>query len=442
MNNENNKSENKSLGLKGLGMFLIWWSSQTFSSLGSSMTKYALIIWAYRQQGTALSVTMLAFCSYMPSIMLSFIAGAIADKWDKKKILLATNTFAAIGSATVFGLYLTDGLQVWHLYLVNLLLSFMSAFEGPAVLVSTSLLAPKEQYTRVSGLQNMYGSLVSIFTPIFATSIMAFAGLNAIFVIDLVTFSVAIITLVFFIKIPRIECVKTTTGQKDSFWQSCISGIKYLLAHKPIWQIILFMSFINLLAYVTGYGILPAMVLARTGDNQTVLGMVSGAMGVGMLIGSMLVTVLAPSKHRSRVIFLSLTVSFLFCDILWGFNCHPWIWIAGAFLGHLPLPFLTAALTTIMREKVPIEMHGRVFSARDTVQFITIPIGLALGGVLADYVFEPFMAGGSTFSQWLSVLVGTGHGSGMAVIFFITGLSGIISSLICLGRPVFRALDE
>lgn len=426
---------------KGLGKFLVWWSSQTLSSLGSSMTKYALIIWAYRQQGTALSVTLLAFCSYLPSILLSFIAGTIADKWDKKKILIATDSLAALGSATVFFLFATGRLETWHLYLVNLVLSFMGAFEHPAVLVSTSLLAPKEQYARVSGLQNLYGSLVSIFTPILATSIMAFAGLHTIFVIDLVTFIVSIVTLLFFIQIPKIQN-SGKQQEKEPFFKSCLSGIRFLLAHQAIWKIILFMSFINLLAYLTGYGILPAMVLARTGDNQSILGLVSGAMGLGTLAGSLIVTLSPPSKRRSRVIFLSLAFAFLLNDIVWGLNLHPWIWIVGAFLGCVPLPFMTACLTSIMRTKVPIEMHGRVFSARDTVQFISIPIGLMLGGILADYVFEPFMAAASPLAIALSVIVGSGKGSGMAVIFLLTGVAGVLASLICLNRPVFREIDE
>ncbi len=427
----------KNTYFKGLSTFLIWWSSQTFSSLGSSMTKYALIIWAYRQQGTALSVTMLAFSSHLPSVLLSFAAGAIADRWDKRKILIVTNSVAALGSMTVFYLFMTNGLEVWHLYIVELCISVMGAFEYPAVAVSTSLLAPLEQYNRVSGLQNLYSSLVSILTPVLASAIMAFAGLEMIFIIDLITFSVAITTLLFFVKIPKVVISK----KREKFLESCLSGLRYLYSHMPLLKMILFMSFINLLAFITGYGILPAMILARTGDNQTVLGLVSGAMGLGTLAGSLLVMIMKPPKKRSRVIFLSLALAFLMGDIIWGLNVGAWMWIAFSFLGNIPLPFLNASLTTIMRTKVPIEMHGRVFSARDTLQFATIPIGLALGGVLADWVFEPFMMGSSPIVDILTPLVGTGHGSGMAVLFLLTGVLGVASSLIASKRPVFRELD-
>ena len=95
-----------------------------------------------------------------------------------------------------------------------------------------------------------------------------------------------------------------------------------------------------------------------------------------------------------------------------------------------------------MRLQVPIEMQGRVFSARDTIQYSTIPLGLFLGGFLADYVFEPMMAGSSGLQGILSLLFGAGKGSGIAVIFFIVGIIGCVSSFMCLRNPLYRSLDS
>ena len=113
-----------------------------------------------------------------------------------------------------------------------------------------------------------------------------------------------------------------------------------------------------------------------------------------------------------------------------------------AFAGNLLLPFITANMTTIMRTKVPVQMQGRVFSTRDTLQFFTIPLGLFLSGVLADKVFEPFMQTVSPFQQFISILVGTGKGSGMAVMFLITGTVGFLASLLALLNPIYKELDS
>lgn len=425
--------------IKELKSFLILWGSQAVSSFGTAMTNFALIIWAYEQQGTVSSITLLSVCSYLPSILFCFLAGTLADRWNKKKIMLICDLVAALGTLAVFILYSTESLRVWHLYVINFTLSFMNAFQNPASYVAVSLITPKEHFIRVSGLQAFSNSLVTIITPALATAVLAFGGLRIILLIDLISFAIAFTLLLFFIKIPSMS----SDGDKknESFLKNCLEGLKYLREHIPIWKMILFFSFINLLASIAGNGIMPALILARTGDNQVALGIVSSSIGLGALAGSILVTVVKPFKSRTKVIFLSCAVSFLLCDILWAVGQNLAIWVFATFAGNLPLPFLNANLATIMRTKVPIEMQGRVFSARDTFQYITIPIGLFLGGYLADNIFEPFMLNTSLLQQMLSKLVGTGRGSGMAVIYLITGTIGFLVSLRSAKDKIYKSLD-
>lgn len=428
---------NKLLGLRS---FLILWFGQSISTLGSSMSGYALVIWAYEQKGTASSIAWLTACSYLPSVLFCFIAGTLADKWDKKKVMLTSDFIAALGTLTVLCLYSTDNLQIWHLYIINTLISLMNAFQNPASYVAVSLIAPKEQYTRVSGLQAFSNSLINIISPALATALLSFSGLKMILVLDLLTFGIAFSTLLFFIHIPPVS--SDNSERKESFLKSCLDGLNFLKEHRALLQIILFFAYINLLAYLTGFGILPALILARTGDNESILGMVSSSVGIGTLVGSVIVTAVKPAKRKTRVIFISLAVSFLLANILWAVGQSAWIWVFAAFAGNLPLPFLGANMTTIMRTKVPTQMQGRVFSTRDTLQFFTRPLGLFLSGILADKVFEPFMQSVSPFQQFLSAIVGTGKGSGIAVMFLITGVTGLISSLISLGNPVYKELDS
>lgn len=431
------KQLNKLLELRS---FLILWISQAVSTLGSSMSGFALTIWAYEQHGTVSSIAWLTACSYLPSILFCFIAGTLADKWDKKKVMLTSDLVAALGTLTVLCLYSAGSLQIWHLYIVNTLISLMNAFQNPASYVAVSLIAPKEHYVRVSGLQAFSGSLVSIVSPTLATALLSFSGLRLILVLDLITFGIAFSTLLFFIRIPPVSA--DNGKKKEPFFKSCLEGFNFLKEHKAILRIILFFAFINLLAYLTGFGILPALILARTGDNQPILGIVSSTVGVGTLIGSVVVTILRPAKRKSRVIFISLAVSFLLANILWAIGRNAWIWVFAAFAGNFPLPFISANLTTIMRTKVPAQMQGRVFSTRDTLQFFTRPLGLFLGGILADKVFEPFMQSASPLQRLLCVIVGPGKGSGIAVMFLITGVTGVISSLLSLGDPVYKELDS
>lgn len=423
----------------GLKDFLILWSSQAVSTLGTAMTNFALIIWVYEQKGTASSMTLLSVFSFLPSILFCFIAGTIADRWDKKRIMLVADLLAAIGTVTVLVLYLTSALQIWHLYVINFLLSFMNAFQNPASYVATSLLVPKEHYVRVSGLQALSGSIITILAPALGSALIALGGLHTVLLVDLCTFSIAFLVLLFYIKIPRIAPAKK--DQNEPFLSSCLSGVRFLKEHTALLRIILFFAFINFIAKMGGYGMMPAMILSRTGGDQSALGYTEAAVGIGTLAGSIWVTAMKPTKSRVRTIFLACGISFLLGDVGQALSCSLPLWVIAAFVSNVPMAFLNANLTAVMRLHVPIAMQGRVFSARDTIQYSTIPLGLFLGGLLADHVFEPLMAGTSSLSHTLSMLFGSGKGAGIAVMFFIVGVTGFITSLLCLKNPIYRQLD-
>ena len=423
----------------GLRDFIILWGSQAVSALGTAMTSFALILWVYEQKGTATSITLLSVFTFLPSILFCFIAGTIADRWDKKRIMLAADLVAALGTVTVLALYKTSALQIWHLYVVNFLLSFMSAFQNPAAYVATSLLVPKEHYVRVGALKSLSGSVIMLFAPPLANVVLSFAGLQTVLIVDLAAFAVAFITLLIFVKIPKITA---TEGKKESFIKSCLAGINFLREHRALLRIILFFAFINFIAKMGGYGMLPALILGRTGGDNIALGIVEAAVGIGTLAGSIVVALIKPAKSRTRVVFIACGLSFLLGDVGQSLTYTLPFWVAAAFLSNMPLAFLNANMTALMRDNIPIEMQGRVFSARDTIQYSTIPVGLFLGGVLADHVFEPFMAASSPLQEVLSRFFGVGKGSGIAVIFFIVGVLGFITSFLCLRNPAYKTLDS
>ena len=424
--------------IKELRNFLLLWSSQTVSELGTAMTNYALIIWVYGQKGTASSVTLLTICSFLPTIFFRFIAGTFADRWDKKRIMLIADVVAACGTVTVFWLYSFSALRIWHLYLIDVLLSFMNAFQTPASFVATSLLVPKEHYSRVGGLQGIAGSAVSILAPALGSCLLAFGGIKVVLICDLLSFFFAFVVLLFFIKIPKIE--PTEEKSREPFLKSCLDGIRFLRDHLALLYITLFLAVINFLAKLGNDGMISPFVLGRTGNNQQVLGLVQSSVALGLLVGSIVITLMKPARNKTKVVFIS--CAFVFSgNVVQSLTLLPWIWCIAAFGSYVMAVVMNANLTVIMREKVPLEMQGRVFSAKDTLQNCTIPLGLFLGGIIADHVFEPFMAADSPVQKILSHLFGSGNGSGIAVIFFCVGILGIIISLSQLRKPIYKDLN-
>ena len=425
--------------IKSLRSFLLLWGSQTVSELGTAMTDYAIVIWVYGQQGTASSVTLLTLCAFMPTILFRFIGGTLADRWNKKHIMLLSDLAAACGTAAVFALFSFSALRIWHLYVINALLSLMNAFQVPASFVATSLLVPKEHYTRVSGLQGFSGSAISILAPALGSVLLTFGGMRVVLICDLASFAVAFLTLLFFIRIPEPERKQET--KEEPFLQSCRSGVRWLREHQALLRLTLFLTAINFFAKLGNDGMLSPFVLGRTGNNQQILGMVESAVALGLLAGSLLMTILKPVQNKTNVIFVACAVVFS-GNIVQSLSARPWLWCAAGFGSYLTAVVMNVNLTAVVREQVPIDMQGRVFSAKDTLQNCSIPLGLFLGGVLADHVFEPFMAADSALQNILSRFFGTGAGAGIAVIFFLVGCVGMVISLTRLRKPVYKELCQ
>ncbi|MBO4682140.1 MAG: MFS transporter [Clostridiales bacterium] len=429
---------NKLSTIKELKSFLLLWLSQTVSELGTAMTDYALVIWAYQKTGMASSVTMLAFCMFLPTILFRFIAGTYVDRRNKKRIMLTADLIAATGSLIVLGLHTGSMLEIWHLYLINIVLSFMNSFQESASFVAISLIVPQKHYARIGGLQGITGSIVSILAPALGSILLVAGGLRLVLICDLASFAVAFFVLLFLVKIPENA---RGNGENEPFLKSCRDGIGFLRENKALLHLTLFIAVVNLLAKLGNDGLLAPFVLGRSGNDQRVLGMVQVATSAGILIGSIVMTLLKPVKKKARLIFLACAF-ICFTEVVMSLSAHPAVWSISNFMGYTAAVIMGANLTVILREKVPVQMQGRVFSAHDTLKNCTNPVGLLLSGYLADYIFEPFMKTESPVQSVLSRFFGSGSGSGIAVLFFIVGITGVLLSITRMRKTVYLELDH
>lgn len=423
--------------LKELNNFISLWVVGAISSLGSAMTSFALVVWAYKHYGTASSIALIAMYASLPSIAFCFIAGTFADHFNKKTLLIVDNGICAIGSLTILILYYGGHFQIWQLYLINAFLSFVNAFSDPAYNVVTTLITPSKYYVKVSGLQTLSSSIVKIISPIIATFVIVYLNMEAIFIFDSVTFIIVIIALLFIVKIPIQNKIQSV---KPCFRENFTEGLNFIFKNKPLFKIILYMGAINFFDSFAGEALMPAMVISKT--NTFVLSAVTSSIGIGSVVGSILVTVLKPPKNHTKVVFWSCLLSYLLCNIPWAIGHSAVVLVIGSILGYITVPFITANMTVIMRTKVPIEMQGRVFSARNTLQYISKPIGLWLGGFFADHFFTPFMSKSSSMQYIFSYLVGSGKASGISLMFLLTGTAGAIISFISLRSDNYKELDE
>ena len=417
-----------------LKTFLILWSTQSLSQLGSAMTGFALTLWLYEKTGSALQTALLSICSYTPYVLMSIFAGALSDRWDKKRTMLVCDTIAACCSLTVLLLLKTDSLLPYHMYVLNAVSGLMNTVQQPASEVTMTLITPREQYQRTSGLRSFSNSLVTILHPVLATSLYAVVGMDGVIGVDIATFAAAFIALAFCVHIPSTG-VRGAEGPKEDILSSAKEGLSYLYQNSLILWLILFLAGVNFVASAFDAA-LPPYVLSRENGGRSVLGLVMSCAGIATLAGSLAVTVLPAPKDRIRDIVLTMLFSLGTEDLLLAFARTPVWWCIAQIIGWSVVPVMNADLDVILRSTIPPEIQGRVYSCRNTMQFFTIPIGTFAGGFLVEKVCEPWMARTDPEGA-LAWMFGVGDGSGAAMVMFILGCMGIAVCLV-FGRILSR----
>ena len=398
--------------------FYILWNTQSLSQLGSAMTSFALTLWLYEKTGSALSTAALTICTYAPYVLMSIFAGAITDRFEKKRTMLICDFLAALSTVLVLVLYRTQLLRVWHLYAVNAVCGLMNTVQQPASEVANTLIVPKEYYQKTSGLQSLTRSLVSIGNPLLAAALYGLGGLDAVIMVDLATFILAFAALAFFIRIPVITAVN---NDNISVLTLAKEGLQFLKSNPMILHVILFMSGVNLIASAFD-AVLPALVIPRSGSNT--LGIVTSFSGIAMVFGSLIAAMMPKPKNRVKVIYLTMLFSLGIENFLMALSRNPVVWCIGQIIGWIMVPVMGANQNVIMKNSIPVELQGRVYACRNTFQFFTIPIGLAAGGFMVDVVCEPLMA--KQGSNFMTVLFGSGKGAGASLMMFILGITGVL----------------
>ena len=232
--------KNKSHPLKN---FLILWSTQSVSQLGSSITAFALTLWLYETTGSSLSTAALTICSYTPYVLMSIFAGVLTDRLDKKKIMLVCDLLAVLCTIAVFALFRTNHLMVWHLYALNIISGLMNTVQQPASEVAMTLIIPEQYYQKTSALRSLSRSLISILNPLIATALYAFAGLNGVVAADVGSFIIAFTALLFFVSIP-----KSRSERIENVFRLAKEGLGFLKRNPMILTLLWFLSGINLVS--------------------------------------------------------------------------------------------------------------------------------------------------------------------------------------------------
>jgi len=416
--------------------FIVIWLGQTVSLMGSQMTNFAITIWVWELTGQATALALFGLLTQAPRVLVTPFAGIIVDRCNRKLLMMIGDAIACFSTIVILLLYLTNNLQIWHLYLAGAINGIFEQLQELAYLASISMMVSKEQYSRASsiGFLASYGS--DIIAPALAGVLYAVIGLIGILIIDLGTFAIALLT-VLFVRIPEPAHVEPEPFSRANLQQQVVFGCRYIMA-RPSLLALLVLEMLFWFAHDLGAPLYSPMILARTGNDAKVLASLASAAGIGGVLGALLVSAWGGTKRRIHGMLIG-TIGAGLSKTAFGLGQMLLIWIPAQFCSSLNFPLLGSSSDAIWLTQIKPDVQGRVFAARRVSILVASTIGYLIAGPLADYVFEPAMIPGNSLATIFGGIFGTGKGAGMTLLYVISSL-GLL--LVGLSGYAFRVLRE
>lgn len=445
--------------------FTIILIGQAISLLGSSLTGFALGIWAYQQAGSVTDFGMIALAASLPMALLSPIAGTMVDRWNRKAILLVGQTAAVIMTALMAWLFWQDQLELWHIVALTAIGSVFNAFVMPTISATVPLMVPTSELNRANAMIALAMGLVQLGSPALAGALIESVGLKWIFVIDLITFTTGV-TVLIFSHIPQPEAshktlIDTLTEEVDeadehspavceierelgkdpihdgNLAKALMYSVRYLWSRPSLLGLIFFAAMIAFNIQAIAILILPVL-LAFT-DAQT-LGIVGSIAGFGTLLGSAFILAWGgPKRQMYGVISAGFLISLGY--IFGPIKADVFLVSASCFFIMCCFPVVTTCAQTLFQRKVPVMQQGRVFGLRNFIIGMMQPAAIVVSAPLADMLFEPAMQPGGAWANWLGPIYGTGDGRGAAVLISCIGLLTLFWTLLAAALAPIRRLD-
>jgi hypothetical protein len=416
--------------------FTVVWIGQIISLLGTSMTGFALTIWAYEETGSATALALVGFFFVTPMLIFSPIAGAIVDRSNRKFMMMISDLAAGVTTIGILILHATGHLQIWHLYISGTIQGIFQTFQWPAYSAAITTMIPKEQYGRANGMMSLSDSASNVFAPLLAGALLGIIGLNGILFIDIATFLFAIGALLF-VHIPQPATTAEGLAGKGSIWKEAAYGFRYILARKSLLGLQIVFLLGNFFVSIA-FAILAPMILASTGNNEIIYGSVSSAGAIGGVVGGLAMSAWGGPKRRVHGVLAGWAISSLLGVVLMGLGNSLPVWAVASFFGAFFIPIINGSNQAIWQAKVAPDVQGRVFSIRRLIAWFVNPAALLIAGPLADFVFEPALSPGGSLANAFGWLVGTGPGAGMSLIFVITGSLAMLVGMLSYAVPVVR----
>jgi MFS transporter, DHA3 family, macrolide efflux protein len=421
--------------LSGLRAYYLLVIAQAVSLLGSQLAALTVSIDIFKQTGQATPVALVAFFSVAPAMVLSGLAGAMADRFSRRGIMLAANLgFIATNSLLLLS-YASGAFELWHLYTAAFANGLFVALERPAFQASIAMLVPDSHRDRANAIAQMTSPAAGVIAPALAGLLYALIGVVGALTLNISSFVLAIVALSL-VRIPMPAETDAGRAMRASIWRQYFDGFRFLLQRPALISLVGYISVANLL--INPVIVLQVPYILTRLNSEATLGLVMGIVNAGATLGAVAMGVWGGTRPRIHTVLAGIAFEGFFLA-LGGLSRDPATITASLFMFMFAIPFVNAAAISILQAKVPPDLQGRVFASLAQIAALFTPVAFLMAGPLADRVFEPAVH--TPAWQTFSWLVGAGAGAGIGLMFVIGGALTILLTIAAYALPIIRRVE-
>ncbi|MEJ3745203.1 amino acid adenylation domain-containing protein [Actinomycetes bacterium KLBMP 9797] len=418
----------------GLNRFLAVAGAQLVSMTGSAITQFALPIWAYLKSGSLVEFSLFAIVALVPGLVVGPVLGALIDRSDRRRAMIASDVAALVIVGVVFSLLAADRLGLPALYALLCALSVAAAAQRLTWISAAPQLVPKELLGHASGVVQMTTAMARLMVPLFAVGLLAWMDIEGVLALDIVSFLVSI-AVVAAVRFPR----RLAWRRRESVSAEIAGGFRVLWHSRGLRAMVLFYFFLNMFLFSAFIMISPlVLTMGSLGDA----GRIATVAAAGGLCGGLAMTLWGGPRRR-RMLGLLLTAGGVgvFSAVI-GLRPSLLLVGVGVFGMYAALVLNDGIWLTVVHTKVPQRFHARALAINMLISLSTQPVGLALQAWLADAVLEPLLTPDGPLAGTVGQVIGVGPGRGIALLYVVCGLAMVLCAAIALRHPALARFDR
>lgn len=357
-------------------------ATQTISMFGTMLVQYAITwhITLSTQSGSMMTIAIV--CGFLPTFFLSPFAGVWADRYNRKRLIMLSDSAIAFTTLIMAILFLSGHQSLWLLFVMSAIRALGSAVQTPAVGAILPQLVPEEHLTRVNGINGSIQALIMLVAPMASGALLGVAPVGIIFFIDVVTCIIAVGALYLFLPVRDHE--RMQNRQEGGYFRDMKEGILFIGGHSYLKQFFIFCGLFFILVAPAAF-LTPLQVARSFGDQVWRLVAIEITFSVGMMLGGLLIASWGGFRNKLHTMTLSCVIMGL-CTMALGISQVFWIYLMFMSLFGLAMPLFNTPSTVMLQERVDKEFTGRVFGVFGMITSSMMPIGMLVFGPMADAV--------------------------------------------------------